>query len=169
MNKSLDDIIYNESKSFLVNLLMDINIIQININSLLIDHICYRVSSGESYYYYKNELLAFGTLLSESIIANRPIATFKLHQPIIIQERKIFLFELPSPKPGSPYPDGYEHIEIVIDTSLENWIERYPHLPFNTKGLSKSFNRDIKLKLPSGTVKFHEQSLEAVIAQERSL
>ncbi len=112
-------------------------------------------------------MISFGMLLAESIISERPIATFKLHRPIVFQEKEILLFELPAPKPGSPYPEGYEHIEVVIDTTLESWMDQYPHLPFDTNGLKKPVNRDIKLKLPTGTVKFHEQSLEEVIAMEK--
>ncbi len=135
----------------------------INVENYPLDHICYRTDSPEQYMALKNELGFHGHLLTESYINGRPIATFKLSAPIIFNHRKIYLLELPSPKAGSPYTAGYEHVEFVIDESLEEFMARYPAVDFDVKGLSKKVNPEVRIKFPDFSVKFHLYDLEHVI------
>ncbi len=128
-----------------------------------LDHICYRVDRMERYRELKNELGKLGHLLGEHIIGGRPIASFRLKSPIRYKGREISVVELPAPKPGSNYPEGYEHVEFVIDQPLEEFVEQYPHLKFETKGIHKAINADVQLKYEGFSVKFHRQSLEYVI------
>ena len=89
--------------------------------ALSIDHICYRVESMKDYTRLKTALSAFSTLLIESIVGGRQISTFKLHTPIL---DGIDVLELPSPKAGSIYVSGFEHVEFVIPagSSLEELV-----------------------------------------------
>ncbi|MEL6142598.1 MAG: VOC family protein [Bacteroidota bacterium] len=129
-----------------------------------IDHICYRVASMERYFELKTALLSQNELLTESIINGRPIATFRLQEAIKYREQNIELLELPSPKPGSDYPEGYEHIEFVIGEDPAKWIGQFPALDWDKKGLQKAINSDVRLKLSNGySVKFHEHPLDYVI------
>jgi hypothetical protein len=128
-----------------------------------LDHICYRVASNERYEELKKELGELGQLLGETMIGGRPIATFRLYTPIRYEEREIFVLELPAPKAGSDYPEGYEHVEFVIDQTLEDFMARYPDLDFKAKGLQKAVNADVQLQYEGFGVKFHRQSLEYVI------
>lgn len=77
----------------------------------------------------------------------------------------------------------------VSGTSLEALMARYPHLAWDTKGLAKDYNADVRLDLSAAaaqlaaeraagggavaagqvSVKFHCQPLEEVIAYEQSL
>ncbi|MBV5336219.1 VOC family protein, partial [bacterium] len=55
----------------------------------------------------------------ESDIGGRPIATFKLTTPIEVRSRDggtrfVDVVEIPSPKDGSPYGAGLEHVEFVV-------------------------------------------------------
>lgn len=102
----------------------------VDVSNFFLDHICYRVESAEAYEEYKTILANFGTLLSETAIQGRPIATYKLHDPIVYKDRSIPLLELPSPKPGIPYPRGLEHAEFVIDCSFQEFMAQYPHISF---------------------------------------
>jgi predicted metalloenzyme YecM len=64
-----------------------------------------------------------GRLLIESMVGGRPIATYKLHQAIpLINGKVIDVLEVPSPKKGSFYKRGLEHIEIVVPFELEGFI-----------------------------------------------
>ena len=108
---------------------------QVDVSAYELDHLCYRVESIERYTELKEACIAMGSLLTETLINSRPISTFKLHQPILYQDRAIELLELPSPKPGSPYAEGFEHVEFVIDENLDRFVARYPHLVFDTKGI----------------------------------
>jgi predicted metalloenzyme YecM len=131
-----------------------------------IDHLCYRVSSLDRYEVKKAELQTVGTLLTEAKVSGRLIATFKLHVPIHFQNKRIPLVELPAPKAGRQDIEGLQHFEFVIPDDLLKFAGRYPHLEFDIRGASKKINPDIALDLPSGEVKFHNESLEVVIERE---
>lgn len=128
-----------------------------------LDHICYRVETVERYLQLKEKLSQLGELLVESEIGGRPIASFKLIEPILYKERKIDCVELPSPKKGSFYQEGFEHVEFVIDESFEIFMDQYAHLDFITKDLKKSVNPGITLKETDFSIKFHHHTLEYVI------
>ncbi len=137
----------------------------IEVSNFELDHICYRVETQEKYESLKQELSSIGELLTESLIGGRKIATFKLLKPITYLDRQIYLIELPSPKKSSWYREGYEHAEFVIESSLEEFQERNKHIEFDTKGIEKSINPDIRLPLGDINAKFHLHNLEYVIKE----
>lgn len=143
------------------------------LDHLLLDHICYRVETLPEYEGIKRARSQDAKLLGESIVGGRPIATYQLNTPFVYQGRVIDVVEIPSPKPGSPYPTGYEHVEFVTDRPLPEFLDyllaQNPALSdsLSTGGLAKTTNPDIRLSLPNGhSVKFHEQSLAQVILAE---
>ncbi|OIO18787.1 MAG: hypothetical protein CO029_00030 [Candidatus Magasanikbacteria bacterium CG_4_9_14_0_2_um_filter_41_10] len=153
---------------FLDNIFSSLAEVDIDVSTFFLDHICYRVKTGEEYETYKNILSEYGTLLSETMVSGRVISTYKLHEPITYKERHIPLLELPSPKPGKHYARGLEHVEFVIDTSFDAFMKKYPHVSFETKDLEKKINPDIRISFDGCSVKFHQQSLEDVIKFEQS-
>ncbi|MFK8161030.1 MAG: VOC family protein [Lewinella sp.] len=143
------------------------------LDHLHLDHICYRVTSLARYEQLRNLLQEENELLVESVINGRQIATFRLAVPFRYQHREIWLLELPAPKPGSPYPEGYEHAEFVTDQPLapfETWLTEHFAIAatnLDRKGLSKTLNADLRIKLADGlSVKFHELPLDRVIEIE---
>ena len=132
-----------------------------------IDHLCYRVSSLDRYDALKKDFSTFGTLLVESEVNGRPIATFKLFDPITWGDANIDVVELPAPKPSKPTTEGFEHIEVVVDVPMKDLIERYAHLPLDRGGLKKDFNAELEITLGSRNLKFHHLSLESVVNLER--
>ncbi|MEN0003015.1 MAG: VOC family protein [Bacteroidota bacterium] len=136
---------------------------QINVASLELDHICYRVETFTRYEELKEALALFGVLLAESQIGGRPIATYKLHEPIRFREREIWCLELPAPKAKTPYMEGFEHVEFVINEPFDVFMNAHPQVQFDTKGMHKAVNADIRVCYPSCCVKFHHHSLEYVI------
>jgi len=153
---------------FLSKIFNDLKSNEIDFSNYFLDHICYRVASQEKYFSLKSTLEKENQLLIESKINGRNISIFKLKNPIQFEGRSIPLLELPAPKKGSQYAEGWEHIELVIDESLDTFLEKYSNLSFDKKGFSKSINRDVRLKLGKLSVKFHEQSLEEVIIIEQN-
>lgn len=135
----------------------------IDVANYELDHICYRVSSMKRYQEICDIMSIHGQLLSETIINDRPISSFRLEEAIIYGDRKISVFEIPSPKPGSLYEEGYEHVEFVIPHKLESFMDMYPDIQFDTSGIFKKVNADIRIKGQGFSVKFHNQSLEYVI------
>lgn len=138
----------------------------LDVKDLELDHLCYRVPTKERYTICKELFARHGTLLAESIIAGRPIATYRLHQGFHFQDRFIDVVELPSPKPGNSYPEGYEHAEFVVVEDLLAFTERYQQLPWELDDLDKPVNADVRLRYPGFSVKFHRQRLRDVIAAE---
>jgi len=141
---------------------------EIEVKDYFLDHICYRVQTVDEYNRIKTELLKSSVLLSEALVGGRPIATVKLNSPLIYKNRKIYLIELPFPREGKKEVNGLEHVEFVIDTNLQEFMNTYSQVEFNTKGISKSDNPDIKWTKKGLTIKFHEESLETVIERENN-
>ena len=135
-----------------------------------IDHICYRTLTEENYKKIKGYFRTRGRLLVESMVGGRMIATYEFDQPIEYKGFKIPLIELPAPKVGSHYREGFEHIEVVIREDFTNFMQKYPTLKFDTSAMTKEFNAEIRVKLDQFiSVKFHHQSLKEVIALEKKL
>ena len=168
MSKILADII-GDPQVFLEDLFSKISDIELKVENYELDHICYRVESNSEYKSKKEELLEFGELLIESMVNGRLISTFKLFDPIIFQNRKIYLLELPSPKSSHSYPRGLEHVEFVTKDPLQKIIDRYPQYSFEAFGIHKKINADITLKLGNYCIRFHNQSLEEVIKIEKRM
>jgi len=165
--KSINDCIGNPH-DFLESLFNMISDIELEIvEKLELDHICYRVGTMEEYKKKKEELAAFGELLVESMVNGRLISTYKLFEPIIFNNRKIFLIELPQPKNSFTYKTGLEHAEFVTREPLQKIVNRYPQFAFETFGINKKINADITLKLGDYCIRFHNQSLEDVIKIEK--
>jgi predicted metalloenzyme YecM/phosphoglycolate phosphatase-like HAD superfamily hydrolase len=134
-----------------------------------IDHVCYRVADLGTYEFLKREVQSVASLLSEAFFNGRPIAAYRLHQKVNLSSgRTIDVLELPAPKPGVSYKNGFEHIEVVTNDSLESFKTAFDHHPFFLHNFAAKINRDISLKLPSGLVKFHENSLANIISGEQA-
>jgi predicted metalloenzyme YecM len=85
-----------------------------------IDHLCFRVETADEYEAYRDTFSGLGDLLTEMNLNGRPIATFELHTPIQYKTWLIKLIELPAPKKGKAVKTGFEHLEMVVDISLED-------------------------------------------------
>lgn len=162
--------ILNSVPAFVESVVSEARDLGVNVESFEIDHFCFRVETFAQYETYKNLFEAVGVLLTEAPISGRPIATYKLKQPVLWKNKKIPLVEIPAPKEGVHYPLGLEHLECVVSDPLSVFIQRYPGLNFDLRAMKKAMNPEIALNLPSGkSVKFHNQSLEAVIELEKKL
>ncbi len=97
-------------------------------------------------------------LLVASDIGGRWIATLRFAVPIEVgphhggsgsDQRIIEVIEIPSPKDGSPYPAGLEHVEVVIfdgshkspmnsdvhQSALGSWMVMHPCVRWSIKAL----------------------------------
>lgn len=134
---------------------------------LSIDHICYRTTSAAYYEQAKRYFGSLGVELIESMIGGRPIATYKLHLPILFNGFQIELVEVPAPKASKPTQEGLEHFEFVIPYDL-NWVrENFKSEKISEKGASKLLNPEIEVSFEDFAIKFHHKSLEEVIAIEK--
>lgn len=139
-----------------------------DVRGLQLDHLCYRVGTTERYALLREALCNESELLAETMISGRPIATFRLHAPIIHGARAIHLVELPAPKPGSAYTEGWEHAEFVVNEDLLAFTQRHAHLNWDLTDLDKPMNADVRLRLGDFSVKFHRMALDEVIRREQA-
>ena len=139
----------------------------INIHNWEIDHLCYRTCSQSNYKESKIFFERLGQCLIESEINGRPIATYKLHEPIFFKDWIIDLIEVPAPKPGKETKEGFEHIEVVIDCSFEEFLNQNSKIEFEKTGLSKELNPELEVEFDNCAVKFHHKSLEHIINIEK--
>lgn len=133
------------------------------------DHICYRVGTLEAYQSKKQELASVARLLAETQVNGRPIATFRLREPIRHGSWRIDAIELPAPKPGIETKEGLEHVEFVLYIDKDDFLQKYAHKQFDLKAADRGINPEIGYKLPSCGVKFHLLSLPAVVYLEHKL
>jgi len=132
------------------------------------DHLCYRVETDERYQEVKGLLLQYGELAGEELVSGRLISIFNLHEPLGYQQYKIDCIELPAPKEGSPYKEGWEHAEFVCD-HLEDFLKRYSHLSFKLSGMSKNLNPEAALEISSKyQIKFHPLHILKVLEIEKT-
>lgn len=138
----------------------------IDVSGFELDHVCYRVAAMGRYETMRTMLAGSGTLLGEHQIGGRPIATFRLNEPFRFDGRSIAVIELPAPKPGSDYLEGFEHAEFVVPEDPLSFAQRFPLLKWDLDGASKQTNADVRLNYDGFSVKFHQRSLAEVIADE---
>lgn len=133
------------------------------------DHMCYRVSSLEHYDLKKRDLARVGSLLGEAQVNGRPIAVFRLHRPVFIDNWRIDTVELPAPKAGKEPKEGLEHVEMVLFDDKETFLKKYADKSFDLKSADRGINPEIAFRLPTYTVKFHLLNLPTVVYLEKKL
>ena len=153
--------------TFLVKVFAALDRDGIDVTTFELDHLCYRVEDMGRYVAMRKLFSKHGKLLGEHLISGRPISTFRSNSPFVFHGRSIDVIELPAPKHGSPYREGYEHAEFVVSEDVLSFCARYPVLDWDRSGSSKSTNADVRLQYDGFSVKFHRRSLALVIAEEQ--
>ncbi len=157
---------YQEASSFLEKAIDKFEQQEISSANSTPDHICYRVKDMKVYLSWKAKLKTWGQLISEELISGREISTFVLDTDFCYGEHRVNVLELPAPKAGKVFEEGFEHAEFVTDTSLEDFIKENQH-EFDTSGIDKKHTSEIKLSFGSDfCIKFHEKPLIDMIKEE---
>ena len=162
--------VIGDYQSFLKQILKEITDEGFDLSDFVqMDHMCYRVESLDAYNTKKQELAQFSQLLGETQVNGRPIATFRLHEPVRYQQWRVDTIELPAPKEGVVTKEGLEHVELVLFDDQAVFLKKYAHKQFNMQAASRGINPEIGFKLPSYTVKFHLLNLPTVVYIEKKL
>jgi predicted metalloenzyme YecM len=133
------------------------------------DHMCYRVASMEQYAAKKGALSEMGTMIGEATVNGRPIAVFRLQEPVIYGKWRIDAIELPAPKSGEDTREGLEHVEFVLFDDQVTFLKKYSGKAFNLRAADRGVNPEIGFKLPSYSVKFHLLSLPTAVYLQNKL
>ncbi len=159
---------------------------------LEIDHVALRVNDEQTAKQLSHEFCKQGTIISSNIINGRPIEIIELNTPLKLNDNTIECIELPYPS-DKQYPvEGWEHIELVLNSKASDCEQLVKDLvsaqPDIQTIIEKAENRqgDIKIKLssPKGDkerlanptiafkqdnlcIKVHPHGIKAVIASEQ--
>ncbi|AKA17816.1 VOC family protein [Aeromonas hydrophila] len=164
MSHSLDTTL-GPMAPFVCQLLTELDALAIHPVAIEVDHLCYRAATLSEYQALKALLASHGDLLVEGMIGGRPIATYRLHQPVPHAHGIVPCIELAAPKPGRSHQAGLEHIELVVP-SLDVLLAAHPEVSFKTGNLRDERNPDVAVMLTSGQIKFHLRTLAEVIEEE---
>jgi predicted metalloenzyme YecM len=153
--------------AFFARILENLSDISINITGCSISHLGYKTSTQNDCINIRKQLLIFSSAIYEGEHNGRIIPIFRLKDSIFLQHGfTVQTIELMPPKPNKSYPNGLEHVGIVIGETLEQFakinqkfiIEKQDHGPFC---------RPYCIRFPDGSrVKFYKHSLEKVVKLE---
>lgn len=134
------------------------------------DTICYRVETNERYDEIKRQLAERALMIDETEVNGRLITVFATDTPLRVGKwESISYIEVPQPKPGSYYPEGIDHVQMVTRRSLADFHARYVSVPFEEKGLVNQINPLLKLVGEEVSVKFHDKHMGSVIEMENRI
>lgn len=140
---------------FLDKLNSDILALGIDISDAKLDHLGFQTSSSLDYEKLKEEILEESKLVREAIVGGRRVGIFKLHKLLEYKDEMINVLELIEPKPDQNPPSALEHAEYLLPVSLEDFMESYPDVSWDTRAINREEFPMLILKITdSTTVKF---------------
>lgn len=143
-------------ENFISQILADLKRLKIDVSKLDMDHIGYQASSNEDYDRLVSEFKKVGEFVSEKIVGGRRVGIFKLNNPLKHKHYVSKAIELIAPKEGQVCPSALEHVEFVIKETFEEFMAKYPDLPWDRSKVYQPEFPMITLKLSGHTqVKFH--------------
>ncbi|MBT6315169.1 MAG: hypothetical protein HOJ21_18365 [Alphaproteobacteria bacterium] len=154
---------------------------------LKIDHICVRLKHNADVDRLKEQLLEAGRLISTADVNGREISIVQLHSPLMVGAWEVSGVEVPYPKPGHAYEDGWEHVEFVLngaantmDGIRQAFIERFPNLTIDELQEACGYSEDAPLadkdQMPNPTLgirvngvglKFHAHPIQVIVGHEK--
>lgn len=153
--------------NFLEIVLQKIEEKEIDFSNFDLDHIGYQSSSPEDYEKLKSEFLKIGKEVSEAVVGGRRVGIYKLSKPIKYKNYSIPAIELVEPKEGQTHPSALEHIELVIDTDFQTFVNKYPNIEFNTSKIDQPTFPMVTLDLGDNLqVKFHLKPVLDIVADK---
>ena len=156
-------------KNFIDQLITKIKANGIDLSNYELDHLGYKASSNEDYDDLKKEMSDLGEEVSEELVNGRRVGIYKLKEPLVYDKYIIPAMELIAPKEGEVCPSSLEHVEFVVDTSLEEFAGRYPTLDWNMTKINQTLFPMITLDLGSNTqVKFHHKPVLEIIKEKEN-
>jgi uncharacterized protein len=134
------------------------------------DTICYRVETNERYDEIKRQMAECALMIDETEVNGRMISVFESEEPLCAGKwSSISYIEIPQPKPGSYYPEGIDHVQIVTRRALSTFRKKHIDVAFEEKGLVSRINPLLKLSGNEASVKFHDKHMGSVVEMERRI
>jgi predicted metalloenzyme YecM len=153
---------------------------------LKIDHICVRLKHNSDVDRLKAQIAEAGQIISTANVNGREIAILQLHNPVMVGTWEVSGVEVPYPKPGHAYEDGWEHVEFVLngaantmDGLRQAFMERFPNLAIDKLQEEYGYFEDAPLaggdEMPNPTLgikvngvglKFHAHPIQVIVGHE---
>ncbi len=152
--------ILKDYKKFIDRLFAQLEEKGIDTSELKIDHLGYQASSTEDYNEKKSELKKFGEVKQDTQVGEKKVAIFKLFKPLEYKDQIIEAIEIVSPKLGQKVDSDWEHIEVIPHIGLENFIQKYPNVEWDTSVIDREIFPMLILRLDEKTrVKFPRRAV----------
>lgn len=133
------------------------------------DTLCYECNTNERYDEVKEALVRSAKLLSEKETNGRLVSIIEAEPSLEAGEWYMQYIELLQPKPTRENIDGIDCVFFVTNSSVQEFHERHPDVPFEAKGLANKHHPYIELKGDDVAIKFHGMHFGEVVELERTL
>lgn len=142
--------------TFLDNLFSELERLGLDLSDVKLDHIAYQAASNSEYDKLKPEFEKFASLVKEPLVRGRRVGVFKYKTPQKYKGQTFEAIELIEPTDGQTPKSGLEHAEFLLPVTLEEYIQKYPTINWNTDALNREefpmlilrLSDDMQVKFP---------------------
>lgn len=109
----------------------------IDITGATLDHLAYQTKSSKEYDRIKPEFEMVAKLIKEPLVGGRRVGVFEFRAPLVYKDQTIRAIDLIEPKEEQKCSSGLEHMEYLLPVSLEEFMEKYPNVDWNTGAINR--------------------------------
>ncbi len=109
----------------------------IDIESLKIDHLGYQAESPKDYNDQVSLISTCTTKISENIVGGRKVGVFQLQNHLEYQNQTFNIIEIFEPREGQIVKSAWEHIEFLVESTLEEFMNKYPNITWDISALDR--------------------------------
>lgn len=147
-------------KPFIEQKLKQLDIQNIDVSNLELDHFGYQTSSKEDYDNKALEVTSIAKRKSENIVSGRRVGIYKLYDPYMFEDYTVQGFELVEPREGQLCNSQLDHLEFVLKGSFQDLIDKNPAVNWDRTAINRPEFAKLTVKFDDGTsVKFHLKNI----------
>ncbi len=148
---------------FFTDVLTQLQIIPIDVRSMPISHLNYRVQTLKEYESLRDQLKPYCKEFIEVQFNGRVISILELKEPLILPNGySVSVIELPAPRAAHTYPTGLEHVGFIVGETLPEFKRRYKAVLTGEK--QRPYTIPAFITFDNGvTARFYERSLKEVV------
>lgn len=159
--------ILENRNAFIDRLYSKLEAFNIDTSSLEIDHLGYQTSSSQDYDQVVSTLADTATRLSESVVGGRRVGIYKLSEPLTYKDQSFSIFEIVEPKSDQIVDSGWEHIEFIVPSTIESFVNVYPEVDWDKSVIDREEFPMLILHLGDGLrAKFPRLGVEKELARQ---
>jgi len=157
---------FSNYKEFIDQIIHKLELLGISTSELKIDHIGYQASSEKDFDEKTAELSLRGEIIHDVNVGKKRVAIFKLSKPLDYKGQKISAVEIVSSPTKKEVDSDWEHVELIPDVSLEEFMKKYPDITWDASVMDRDIFPMLVLKLDNKTrAKFPRRSVLEEVAR----